>query len=99
MTSRWTLGIGSSALPPNWERSDGADYCLVCRRERAIELAIEQAGPALSTADRAKLRSSAVVEFEIARDPERTEGEIAKASRTSIGAVRRARKVLEAAGP
>ena len=34
----------------------------------------------------------AVVDFEIARDPDRTEGEIAKAARASIGAVRKARK-------
>jgi hypothetical protein len=35
-----------------------------------------------------------VVRFEIARDPERTEGEIAKAARTSILAVRNARKAM-----
>jgi hypothetical protein len=46
----------------------------------------------VSTADRAKLRSSAVVDFELERDPNRTEGEIAKAARASIGAVRKARK-------
>ena len=40
------------------------------------------------------MRSAAVVEFEILRDPERTEGEIARAARTSIGAVRKARKAL-----
>ncbi|MEO7197789.1 MAG: hypothetical protein ABIZ50_04885, partial [Solirubrobacterales bacterium] len=66
-------------------------YCLVCRRERAIDDAIAKAGD-VSTADRAKLRSSAVVDFEIARNPNRTEGEIAKAARASIGAVRKARK-------
>ena len=45
---------------------------------------------------RAKLRSQAVVKFEIARDPERTEGEIARAAHTSIGAVRNARKEVAA---
>jgi hypothetical protein len=34
------------------------------------------------------------VEFELERDPERTEGEIARSARTSIGAVRKARKRL-----
>ena len=53
--------------------------------------AIDAAGD-ISTADRAKLRSSAVVDFELARDPDRTEGEIAKAARASIGAVRKARR-------
>ena len=90
VTSRWTEGLGA-ATPPNWVKENGLYYCLVCRRERAIDDAIAKAGD-VSTADRAKLRSSAVVDFEIARDPNRTEGEIAKAARASIGAVRKARK-------
>lgn len=96
MTSRWTNGLeGDLSAPPNWD-SDGDDhYCLICRRERAIEIALEQAGD-MPTADRAKLRTTAVVEFEIERDPERTEGEIARAARTSIGAVRKARKRMNA---
>ena len=76
---------------PTGSRTNGLYYCLVCRRERAIDAAIERAGD-VSTADRAKLRSSAVVDFELDRDPDRTEGEIAKAARASIGAVRKARK-------
>jgi hypothetical protein len=64
---------------------------LSCRRERAIDQALEEAGD-IGIEARAKLRSKAVVRFEIARDPERTEGEIARAARTSIGAVRSARK-------
>ncbi len=92
VTSRWTEGLGA-ATPPNWVKEKGLYYCLVCRRERAMEQAVEQAGgDRVSTADRAKLRSAAVVDFEIARDPDRTEGEIAKAARASIGAVRKARK-------
>jgi hypothetical protein len=49
----------------------------------------------LNTEARAKLRSTAVVEFEIERNPERPEGEIARAARTSIAAVRKARKRLD----
>jgi hypothetical protein len=90
VVSRWTEGLGA-ATPPNWDKVNGLYYCLVCRRERAIDAAIERAGD-VSTADRAKLRSAAVVDFELARDPDRTEGEIAKAARASIGAVRKARK-------
>ena len=90
VVSRWTEGLGAAA-PPNWVKVNGLHYCLVCRRERAIDEAIAKAGD-VSTADRAKLRSSAVVDFEIARNPNRTEGEIAKAARASIGAVRKARK-------
>ena len=93
MTSRWTEGLGAAA-PPNWVRDNGLYYCLVCRRERAIDAAIEKAGPEITAAERAKLRSSAVVEFELKRNPDRTEGEIAKAARASISAVRKARKHL-----
>jgi len=92
VTSLWTQGLGA-ATPPNWVKEKGLYYCLACRRERAMEQAVEKAGgERVSTADRAKLRSAAVVDFELARDPDRTEGEIAKAARASIGAVRKARK-------
>lgn len=93
MTSTWTNGLAAGDAPPNWDR-DGRDYyCLACRRERAIDAALEDAGD-IGIEARAKVRSAAVVEFEILRDPDRTEGEIARAARTSIGAVRKARKAL-----
>jgi hypothetical protein len=91
MTSTWTNGLDETA-PPNWVREPGGrHYCLVCRRERAVEAALEDAGD-VGIEARAKLRSAAIVQFEIDRDPERTEGEIAQAARTSIGAVRKARQ-------
>jgi hypothetical protein len=93
MASTWTNGLDEGTTPPNWAREGGLHYCLVCRRERAIETALEDAGE-LAIEDRAKLRRSAMVEFEVRRDPERTEGEIAKAARTSIAAVRKARQRL-----
>lgn len=94
MTSRWTLGLSDAELPPNWAREgDGSYYCLACRRERAIEVMLEETSEVGAEA-RAKLRSAAVVEFEIKRDPERTEGEIAKAASTSVLAVRKARQRL-----
>jgi hypothetical protein len=95
MTSRWTNGIeDGAAVPPHWFTDEAGDhFCLACRRERAVEIALEDASDA-STEDRAKVRSAAVVEFELHRDPERTEGEIARSARTSIGAVRKARKRL-----
>jgi hypothetical protein len=93
MTSTWTNGLESGSAPPNWVKDGGLHYCLVCRRERAVEKALDKAGD-IGIEARAKVRSAAVVEFEIRRDPQRTEGEIAKAARTSIGAVRKARKQL-----
>ena len=91
MTSTWVNGLEEGSAPPHWVREGGRHYCLVCRRERAIEAALDDAGD-VGIEARAKLRSAAVVRFEIDRDPERTEGEIARAARTSIGAVRKARK-------
>ena len=93
MTSTWINGLDEGDAPPNWVRVNGSYYCLACRRERAVEIALEDVGD-VGIEARAKVRSSAVVKFEILRDPDRTEGEIAKAARTSIGAVRKARKAV-----
>ena len=91
MTSTWINGLAEGTAPPHWVREPGGShYCLACRRERAIEVALEDAGD-LGIEDRAQLRRAAVVEFEVRRDPERTEGEIAKAAHTSVAAVRKAR--------
>ena len=95
MTSTWANGLddAKTKMPPNWVHEGGGHYCLGCRRERAIEMALAEASD-LNTEARAKLRAATVIEFEIERDPARTEGEIAKAARTSIGAVRKTRQRL-----
>ena len=95
MTSTWTNGLEKGKVPPHWVRENGLHYCLACRRERAVDAALEDVGD-VGIEARAKVRSQAVVTFEILRDPDRTEGEIAKAARTSIGAVRKARKAVAA---
>ena len=60
VTSRWTEGLGA-ATPPSWTKEKGLYYCLVCRRERAMEKAVEMAGgDKVSTAERAKLRKTEV---------------------------------------
>ena len=46
--------------------------------------------------ERAKIRTTALIEFEIDRDPDRPNGEIAKVVRCSVPAVLKARKRLEA---
>jgi Flp pilus assembly secretin CpaC len=94
MTSRWTLGLSDAELPPNWAREgDGSYYCLACRRERAIEVMLAETSEVGAEA-RAKLRSAAVIEFEIKRDPERQDNQIAKACGTSTVSVRKARDRL-----
>jgi hypothetical protein len=81
-------------LPDSWARSAEGDFCLTCRRERAAEAALD-AAPSDSDRDaRAKLRRAGLIEFEVRRMPDRTDGSIAKACRTSVGAVAAARDRL-----
>jgi len=83
-----------TALPDTWASSAEGRFCLVCRRERAASAALE-AAPSNSTIDvRARLRRAAVIEFEVRRTPDHTDGVIAKACRTSAAAVAEARRRL-----
>jgi hypothetical protein len=87
---------GSPApLPEHWVSSAEGDFCLVCRRRRAVEVALE-AAPSDSGRDaNAKLRRAGLIEFEVRRTPDRTDGAIAKACRTSASAVAAARRRLQ----
>ena len=87
------------ALPTGWESSADGRFCLICRRERAAEAALESA-PSDSPVDaRAKLRRAALIEFEVARTPEHPDGVIARACHTSVAAVTRARHRLHLPDP
>ena len=82
-------------LPPNWVRSDGDHFCLICRRERASEAAVQSDPEEVSNPKtRAGLRRAALLEFEVTRTPDRSNGEIARACRSSVPAVADARKRL-----
>lgn len=99
MTTRWIPAEKGEKKPPNWiERGDDA-YCLNCRRELAVEEALEEMPADSPAAGRAKIRSRAVVEFEIRRDPDRRDGEIARSARCSVMAVSKARKRLGTPAP
>ena len=103
--SKWTCsGCGVSVsridgsrgpLPDCWVSSAEGDFCLACRRERAIEAAVETAPSGSDRDARAKLRRSGLIEFEVRRTPNRTDGSIAKACRTSAAAVAAARRRLQ----
>jgi len=96
VTVSWMEGAERTGLPANWVRDKSGTYCLLCRRTRAADEALEGAENA-SREQRAKLRANAVLEFEVLRDPERPNGEIAKACRASVPAVMRARERVGAA--
>jgi hypothetical protein len=82
-------------LPASWEHCDDGDFCLACRRSRASDAA-QAAATDSSAADRAKARRTGLIEFEVRRTPDLTDGAIAKSCRTSAAAVSAVRKRLGA---
>jgi hypothetical protein len=108
-SAKWTCGgCGVSAsridgepvpLPETWTDSAEGLYCLVCRRQRAAEAALDSAPSDSPVAARAKLRRAALIEFEVSRTPDHADGIIARACRTSVSAVTRARRRLELPDP
>jgi hypothetical protein len=82
-------------LPLTWASSAEGRFCLVCRRERAANAAVESA-PSDDRLDvRARVRRTGLIEFEIRRTPDQSDGAIAKACRTSVSVVAEARSRLQ----
>ena len=94
MTIRWMEGYERKSLPAGWQRRGGKAHCLACRRALAAEAADHKAPAGATREERAKLRAQALIEFEIRRDPDRPNGEIAKVVRCSVPAVLKARQRL-----
>jgi hypothetical protein len=95
VTIRYLPGHKPAGTPSGWTKKNGQHYCLNCRRELAAEEGFANAPDDMPMEKRVKLRTTAVVEFEILRDPERPNGEIAKVAHCSIPAVAKARQRLE----
>lgn len=93
------LGGEKVGLPESWVSSKDGTFCLLCRRERAAQAALDAAPKDCGLEDRAKLRRTALVEFEVRRRPNHGNGEIAKACRSSVAAVVAARKRLKLPAP
>jgi hypothetical protein len=85
----------ATLLPASWSRDGGQVLCLTCSRAQAGEAAMDSAPAASSREDRVRLRRTALIEFEIGRAPEAPNGTIARACRTSSGAVAAVRDNLE----
>jgi hypothetical protein len=96
VTVRWLPGSEQPDQPDGWGEEDGELHCLGCRRSIAGEVALLEAEGEGSVEARAKLRAAAVIEFEVSRDPTRSDGEIARVVRSSVPAVKRARERLNA---
>jgi hypothetical protein len=86
-------------LPETWDSSAAGTYCLICRRERAAEAALQSAPSDCPIEQRAKLRRAALIEFEVSRRPDHGDGAIAKACRSSVSAVAAARERLKLPAP
>ncbi|HVQ59688.1 MAG TPA: hypothetical protein VMS60_12345 [Solirubrobacterales bacterium] len=102
---RWTcegcgVAVGrmdgeSVPLPESWDSSADGDFCLTCRRARAGEAALNAIPEGSTIEERARARRTGLVEFEVQRSPDLTDGRIAKACRTSASTVAAARKAIE----
>ncbi|MGD9735854.1 MAG: hypothetical protein AB7V58_09645 [Solirubrobacterales bacterium] len=109
LAKRWTCnGCGVSVgriggekveLPDSWTSDRHGTYCLICRRERAAQEALEAAPEDSGLEERAKLRRSALIEFEVRRRPGHGDGEIARTCRSSVAAVAAARRRLKIPKP
>ena len=93
VTASWTADAENPQLPRGWICDGDGTFCLVCRRALAGEAAVDDEA-AMSRDERAKLRKRALLEFEVRRAPDRGNGEIAHACRSSIPAVVKARQRL-----
>jgi hypothetical protein len=74
-------------LPDSWTQPDEECFCLACSRARAGEAAVDSVPDATSHEDRARVRRTALIAFEIERMPAAPDRTIAQACRTSSGAV------------
>jgi hypothetical protein len=96
VTVRWLPGHDHPRLPSAWVKRGGELYCLACRRELAAEAGADAAPSGTTTQRRAELRAAALIDFEVSRNPERSNSEIARVIGTSVPAVVKARQRLNA---
>jgi hypothetical protein len=94
---RWMSGHEHRGLPANWIEDHEGPVCLACRRGLAADAAVSGTSD-LSLQERTRRRSAGVIEFEVRRDPARSNAEIAHAVHTSVVAVQKTRDRIGAAG-
>ncbi|MGD9734485.1 MAG: hypothetical protein AB7V58_02570 [Solirubrobacterales bacterium] len=74
-------------MPDCWTRSGEEIFCLTCSRAIAGEAATDAAPLGTPGEELVRIRRTALIEFEISRDPEAPNRTIARACRTSPAAV------------
>jgi hypothetical protein len=94
VTASWATPGEQHDLPSGWIQQDGLNYCLACARELAGEAGEASAPDDATEAGRKQASTAARIEFELNRDPNRADTKIARASHSSVSAVRVARERL-----
>ncbi len=79
--------------PDGWAKDGGQWRCLGCRREKVITDAMTTPDDAGRAATR-----HAIAEFELLRDPDASDGQVAKRAKTSPAIIRPIRAELRASG-
>jgi hypothetical protein len=88
---RYADGAKAPRRPDGWAKSAGKWLCLRCRRERVMDAA----GTGVEGYSE---RRKALIEFELLRNREATEMDIAKVASCSTAVVRKVRHSLREAG-
>jgi hypothetical protein len=91
VTVSWMEGVERPMLPASWAKVNGVMHCLDCQREVAGERGLAAMPEDAPASDRQRVRSHARIEFEIGRDPDRPDNQIAKVCHTSVIVVRKTR--------
>jgi hypothetical protein len=88
-----------ATLPTGWTEAGAEAFCLSCSRTLAGDAAMDSAPADSSREDLVRRRRSALIEFEIRRAPDASNPTIARACRTSTGAVTAVRAALKQVPP
>jgi hypothetical protein len=94
VTASWAADAEKPAFPQGWTVEGKKTLCLGCRRELAGDAGADAMPAETAPEERQKAKAHARIEFEVMRDPDRRDNAIAKACRTSVVAVRKARERL-----
>jgi hypothetical protein len=85
-------GFGTGR-PEGWTEEKGEVICLLCRRAAAGDRGVESGKPT-NGENTVRMRMASVIEFELARDADRSNSVIAKVCHTSVPTVLKVRNGL-----
>jgi hypothetical protein len=98
VVNRFLPGYPQPDLPNGWASVNESLLCLRCRQEQAVEAGIAEAERSERKITPAAARRAALIDFELRRDPSRSDREIARGLATTANRVTVHRRELLAAG-